>query len=374
MNSKPKILLVDDRIENLIALETVLQDMDVELIKVTSGNEALKQTLNHQFALALIDIQMPEMDGYELAGILREEEKTSSLPFIFISGVFTDNLNIFKGYDKGAFSFITKPFQPEILRNKVKLFIDNYQHETLLKSLNKDLEEKNSELHDLNKELEAFTYSVSHDLRAPLRVINGYSNILIEDYFENADPEAQKLLKNINANSLKMSRMIDAFLSLSKTARKELVKTRVDMDALVQSVLDELKGSMDVSNVKWKIHKLSGCYGDQQLLRQVLVNLISNAVKYSSKKQEPEVEIDSEETAKDIRYWVKDNGSGFDMKYASKLFGVFQRLHSPAEFEGTGVGLAIIQRVIARHGGSVWAEGEEGVGATFGFAIPKEAD
>src|ERR1044072_6061462 len=146
MNTKPKILIVDDKSENLVALETVLRDLDIELVKASNGNDALKATLRHDFALALLDIQMPDMDGYELAGILREEDKTARLPFIFISAVYTDNLNVFKGYEKGAFSFITKPFQPEILINKVKFFIEKHQQEVALYELNKNLESKNSAL------------------------------------------------------------------------------------------------------------------------------------------------------------------------------------------------------------------------------------
>ena len=146
MNIKPKILIVDDRPENLKALRTVLQDLDIDLVEATNGNDALKATLYHDFALALLDVQMPEMDGYELASILREEEKTANLPFVFISAVYTDNLNVFKGYEKGAFSFITKPFQPEILINKVKFFIEKHQQEIALFELNKDLKRKNEDL------------------------------------------------------------------------------------------------------------------------------------------------------------------------------------------------------------------------------------
>src|ERR1035437_3675929 len=148
MNSKPKILIVDDKPENLFALRTTLKSLDIELIEATSGNEALKATLHHDFALALLDIQMPEMDGYELAGILREEEKTAHLPFIFISAVYTDNLNIFKGYEKGAFSFIAKPFQPEVLINKVKFFIDEHQEVIALFQLNEELERKVKQISD----------------------------------------------------------------------------------------------------------------------------------------------------------------------------------------------------------------------------------
>jgi two-component system sensor histidine kinase/response regulator len=370
MESKPKILLVDDRIENLIALETVLQDMDVELVKATTGNEALKQTLYHDFALALIDIQMPEMDGYELAGILREEEKTAKLPFIFISGVFTDNLNIFKGYDKGAFSFITKPFQPEILLNKVQLFVDNYQHEIILKSLNENLAEKNSELNHLNHELEAFTYSVSHDLRAPLRAINSYCKIFLEEHTEETSEEGKQIIDIIGSNSLRMGRMIDDFLSLSKLGKREIHKEKIEMEPLVRSVIEEVKSTTD-AKISWDVGGIHSCYGDIHLLKQVFINLISNAVKYSGKKENPHIEIGSELTDKEYIYYVKDNGSGFDMKYADKLFGVFQRLHKATEFEGTGVGLAIVQRIIARHGGTVQAFAEVNKGAKFSFTIPR---
>jgi two-component system, sensor histidine kinase and response regulator len=370
MEKKPKILLVDDRVENLIALETVLKDMDVELIKATSGNEALRQTLHHNFALALIDIQMPEMDGYELASILREEGKTSNLPFIFISGVFTDNLNIFKGYDKGAFSFITKPFQPEILLNKVKLFVDNYEHEYLLKRLNENLKEKNSELNFLNKELESFTYSVSHDLRAPLRAINGYTGMLLEDHSKETSDEVKQLLTSIDKNAKRMEALIESLLSFSKLGKQEINKKDVNVDSLVKSVIEDIKFIEGGEKVSWNISKLPSCYGDYNLLKQVFINLISNAVKYSGKQQKPVIEIGSELTATECIYYIKDNGIGFDMNYADKLFAVFQRLHKASEFEGTGVGLAIVQKVIARHGGWIRAESEVNKGAKFYFAIP----
>lgn len=370
MESKPKILLVDDRIENLIALETVLKDMDVILIKATSGNEALKQTLHHHFALALIDIQMPEMDGYELASILREDEKTANLPFIFISGVFTDNLNIFKGYDKGAFSFITKPFQPGILLNKVKLFIDNYQHEAILRQLNDDLEGKNAELKLLNHELEAFTYSVSHDLRAPLRSIAGYSQMLLEEHAPETSAEIQKLLHVIGSNADRMTQLIENLLAFAKLGKREIIRRKVDMDQLLRTVVEEIKKTEAGRKADWKIQPLHPCHGDANLIEQVLINLVSNAVKYSTKKDHPIIEIGSILTEKECQYYIKDNGTGFDMTYAYKLFGVFQRLHKASDYEGTGVGLAIVQRIISKHGGSVTAEGVVNEGATFSFSIP----
>lgn len=371
MNAKPKILIVDDKPENLVALRTVLKDLDIELVEATSGNEALKKTLHNDFALALLDIQMPEMDGYELASILREEEKTTHLPFIFISAVYTDNLNVFKGYEKGAFSFITKPFQSEILINKVKFFIDKHQQEISLFELNENLKRKNKELELSNKELESFSYSISHDLRAPLRGINSYSQILKEDYSSQLDVEAERILNSIIENALNMSRLIDSLLNFAKLGRKEIAKTEVDMNALVAKVRKESRAEPFSENITWNIHQLPPAKGDADLLGQVYLNLILNAVKYSAKKEKPEVEIGyRSDDPRMITYFVKDNGAGFNMEYKNKLFGVFQRLHSNEEFEGVGIGLAIVDRIITRHGGDVWAEGEVDKGATFYFSLP----
>jgi two-component system, sensor histidine kinase and response regulator len=369
MDRKPKILAVDDRTENLAALETVLKDLDVILIKATSGNDALKETLHHDFALALLDIQMPDMDGYELAEILREEERTAHLPFIFISAVYTDNLNVFKGYEKGAFSFITKPFQPEILINKVKFFVEKHQQEIALREANESLKHKNAELEMINSELEAFTYSVSHDLRSPLRTINGYAQILQEDYGEKLDGDGQRMIDLIKSGSTKMNSLIDSLLTLSRLGKKEIVKSKINMNLLVKDVMVELKAEMQNKNTRITISELPPAEGDIQLIRQVWINLLSNAIKYSSKKEDPEIVIDGTQENGSVLYSIKDNGVGFDMKYQDQLFGVFKRLHASTQFEGVGIGLAIVKRIVTRHGGRVSASGEIDKGATFTFSL-----
>jgi two-component system sensor histidine kinase/response regulator len=365
MDARPKILIVDDKPENLVALRTVLKNLDVDLVEAASGNEALKKTLRHDFALALLDIQMPDMDGYELASILREEEKTAHLPFIFISAVYTDNLNVFKGYEKGAFSFITKPFQPEILINKVKFFVEKHQQEIELFQLYKSLENKNEELEYSNGELESFSYSVSHDLRAPLRALLGYSEILWEDYHAALDEEGRELIGKIRKGGLRMERLIEDLLVFSKMGRRELSMTEVNMKQLVEKAVEDFPDT--TANIS--IGPLPMIQGDSSLLQQVWINLVSNAVKYSSGKPEPRIEIRATTEGNTVTYSVKDNGAGFNMKYADKLFGVFQRLHGK-EFEGTGIGLATAQRIIKKHGGKIWAEAKENEGATFFFSLP----
>lgn len=370
MNTKPKILIVDDRPANLVALRTVLKDLDVELVEALSGNEALKATLHHNFVLALLDIQMPEMDGYELAGILREEEKTAQLPFIFISAVYTDNLNVFKGYEKGAFSFITKPFQPEILINKVQFFIDKHYQEIALYQLNQNLINKNKELEFANKELDSFSYSVSHDLRSPLRSINGYSGMLKENYFNKLDDEGKRILNNVIENTLKMSTLIDSLLNFSRLGRREMTKVDINMNDLINETIKECKVEGVNNQPTFNIHELSPVKGDVQLLKQVFCNLISNAIKYSAKKDKPEIEVGCQPANDELTYYVKDNGTGFSMDYKDKLFGVFQRLHNDKEFKGIGIGLALVKRIVTRHGGRVWAEGKVNEGSTFYLALP----
>jgi light-regulated signal transduction histidine kinase (bacteriophytochrome) len=221
--------------------------------------------------------------------------------------------------------------------------------------------------------LESFSYSVSHDLRAPLRAIDGFTRIFEEDYGAAVDDEGRRLLKVIRDNSKRMGILIDDLLSFSRLGRQQLSTQQVDMNALVTEALAEIKsaGSYDAAAVS--ISTLPGVLADPVLLRQVWINLLSNALKYSSTRPAPKIEVGFIPPADghdQMTYFVKDNGVGFDMRYLAKLFGVFQRLHSAGEFPGTGVGLAIVHRVVVRHGGKAWAEGEIDKGATFFFSLP----
>jgi PAS domain S-box-containing protein len=242
-------------------------------------------------------------------------------------------------------------------------------------SLNNELEqrikERTIELEAANKELEAFSYSISHDLRAPLRAVSGFSMILKEDYESNLDAEGIRIINTIIANAGRMGQLIDDLLNFSRLGRRELSYADINMNAQVQSCIKELLTTPLSDKCNISVHPLPVAKGDAAMIRQVWINLISNAIKYSSKTAKPQIEIGSSEEAGFIIYFVKDNGAGFDMKYAHKLFGVFQRLHSLEEFEGTGVGLALVNRIITKHKGRVWAEAEIGKGASFYFSLPK---
>jgi signal transduction histidine kinase len=243
-----------------------------------------------------------------------------------------------------------------------------------ISQLNIDLErrvaERTDELEAANKELESFSYSVSHDLRTPLRAIDGYSLILLEDYAGKLDVEGMRLLNVVRDNTSRMSQLIDDILNFSRTGRLELTFAEIDMEKLAHRVFEELQPGVVGANLQVEIEPIPPLKGDSAMMHQVFVNLLSNAIKFSSAKEVARIKVGASTGGGETIYYVKDNGAGFDMQYANKLFGVFQRLHGVTEFDGTGIGLAIVKRIITRHGGRVWAEGEVGKGATFYFSIP----
>lgn len=247
-----------------------------------------------------------------------------------------------------------------------------------IRSFNQELEQKvherTKELEEANKELESFSYSVSHDLRAPLRSIHGYMKIFSESYMDQLDKEGRRLVENVLKNSKMMGQLIDDLLSFSRLSRKDLAKTNIPMESIVKTTWEEQMSQEPGRRVELRLNPLPGAFVDISAMRQVWTNLISNALKYSRGKETAIIEIGSTENEEEVVYYIKDNGAGFNMEYYDKLFGVFQRLHSPMEFEGTGVGLAIVHRIIAKHGGRVWGEGKLNEGATFYFSLRKDGD
>ncbi|NWF98432.1 MAG: GHKL domain-containing protein [Nitrospirae bacterium] len=298
-------------------------------------------------------------------------------PGIFISIVSAITWIVSDIMVKSSYSHFLIPYWNMVVEFSVFLLVV-YIFSTLKivlareKELNMKLKQNIQQITDLNKELETFNYSVSHDLRTPLIVIGGFAKRLLKKYSGNLDDKWREELNIIQENVQRMSRLIDDLLAFSRSERQQIKFEVVDMNKLARNVVEELK-VLTSEKTLIDVKDIPSVYGDSIMLHQVLYNLISNAIKFTKHKETVIIEIGCKIEKDEYIYYVKDNGAGFDMKYADKLFGVFQRLHKSEEFEGTGIGLAIVQRIVKRHGGRVWAEGKADEGATFYFSLPKLA-
>jgi signal transduction histidine kinase len=261
-------------------------------------------------------------------------------------------------------------------RDNLHVELEQRRHrEDEIRKLNQELGKRAAELEATNKELESFAYSVSHDLRAPLRHMVGYSELLQRQASSLLDEKSQRFIRTILDSAKRMGNLIDDLLAFSRIGRAETKKSEVDLGQLVEEVVAEIGQDTKSRDIAWKIGALPVCYGDRSMLRLVVVNLVSNAVKFTRMRRPAEIEIGCvDRDKKEVEVFVRDNGAGFEMQYVNKLFGVFERLHPPEQFEGTGIGLATVQRIIHRHGGKVRGEGSVDQGATFYFSLPKAQD
>ena len=378
------ILLVDDEQANLDALEAVLESLGQRLIRALRGEQALRCVLEHDFAVILLDVQMPGMSGIETAALIRARERSRTTPIIFLTGMMRTAEMVFSGYSAGAVDYLMKPLEPEVLRAKVAVFVelDRARHALeqeiaervriaeQVSELNNALRQKNDDLLAANADLEAFCHSVSHDLRMPLRHIHSYISILDASASSKLNSEERRHVATVQKAALRMTRLIDDLLAFSRIGRAAMHRQRIRMAELIDETFQDLAPDLTDRHIDWERHEIPDIVGDPQLLKQVWVNLLANAVKYTRPRDPARIEIGAEEADDEIVYYVKDNGVGFNMQYADRLFGVFQRLHTEKDFEGTGVGLANVRRIVQRHGGRTWAEGAEGRGATVYFSLP----
>jgi two-component system, sensor histidine kinase and response regulator len=367
------ILVVDDDATKRFALRAVLEPLGETVVEAASGSDALRQLLRQDFAVVLLDVRMPVMDGFETAQLIRQRPRSELTPIIFVTALDQAETDMGRGYDLGAVDFIFAPVVPAILRAKVTVFLELYRAQLELRRYRTQLEElvqeRTAALTAVNRELEAFSYSVSHDLRAPLEAFDDLSRSLLEGYSAALDSKAQSYLKRMRRASERMTSVFDGLQTLFELTSSEVHRVPIDLSAMAVEICDELRSAGPERIVRITIADGLSVMGDVHLVRIMMANILDNAWKFTGKETTASIEVNSEIVDGETRTYIRDNGVGFDMIYAHRLFGAFQRLHSQHEFPGAGIGLATVRRIVNRHGGRVWAEGVVGEGATFYFVL-----
>ncbi|WP_205509638.1 sensor histidine kinase [Longitalea arenae] len=406
------ILIVDDKYENLFSLRSLLQLYAYETDTASSGEEALKKILKNEYSVIILDVQMPDMDGYEVAEAISGLNKTRDIPIIFLSAVNIDKRFIAKGYDSGGVDYITKPFDNELLLLKVRTFNRLYQQKKELKKVEealrkeiemrkksqqeieqinslleykveertKDLLQLNKDLENRNAELAQYAYLASHDLQEPLRKIITFIKIIEDKYLADI-PEAKQEISKVITSSERMRNLINALLSYSKLSAASLF-TAVNLNEVIKDALADLEITVKEKQADIQVCKLPEIEAIPGQMRQLFQNFLSNALKFSKKEVRPVVKIYSElvnELSLDapacnegryIRIHISDNGIGLDESYIDKIFVIFQRLHGKTQYEGTGIGLAIVKKIVEKHNGVIGVKSQEGEGATFTIVLP----
>lgn len=392
------ILIVDDKPENLFSLRALLRLHQFEVDTASSGEEALAKVLKNEYALIILDVQMPEMDGYEVAEAINGFSKTRNIPIIFLSAVNIDKGFITKGYESGGVDYVVKPFDPELLMLKVQTFYKLYLQSKELKRIGKALEDANqtleakvdartAELLQMNRELERknvelqqYASVASHDLQEPLRKIITFTNVIAERFLPD-DPQAGVYMKKIVASTQRMRNLISDLLTYSSLSADMLFEP-VALGDILRETLSDLELTIGEKSAVVDVGEMPTAQVIPGQIRQVFQNIISNALKFSQPGSSPVIRVDGVRVvAKDfdaapdpngefVRITISDNGIGFKEEYLSKIFGLFQRLHGRDAFEGTGIGLAIVKKIIEKHNGLITAQSREGDGARFIMILP----
>ncbi|CAN5502888.1 response regulator [soil metagenome] len=355
------ILLVDDKEENLISLESILEHPKRRLFKATSGNEALKIAFEEEIAVILLDVQMPEMDGFEVARILKENEKTKDIAVIFVTAISKEEKYTLQGYEEGAVDYLHKPLDINIVKAKVGVFEKLYRSKQELKIYVEKTQQ-------INKQLDEFVYVVSHDLKAPLRGLSSVTSFLEDELGTDLKPEVRDLLDMVKSRTSRMQNLIDAILHYSRMANNKTDRETVKLADIIANIIDLLSIPSHVS-IEYP-DLLPTLFDEKIKLHEVFQNLISNAIKYNN-KEKAEVKMTCLDMGNHYVFEISDNGMGIKKEHFEKIFGVFQTLQSKDKQESTGIGLTIVKKIIEQQGGKVWVESDFGNGTTFSFTWNK---
>lgn len=391
-----RILVAEDSPTQAEKLRHLLEEHRYQVTLAPDGEKALAMIREREPDLIISDVVMPKMDGYALCNTVKSDIRFKEIPVVLLTSLASVE-DVIKGLECGADNFIRKPYDEKYLLSRLDHILLNWElrkeqkmqmgmeihlggrthlitceRQQILDLLISTYEEAihiNAQLKAVNKELEAFSYSVSHDLRAPLRHIDGFSQALSEEYAGAFDDKGKNYLRRMRGASQRMGELIDDLLRLSRVTRAEMRHERVSLSDLARTVAEELQKTEPDRRVEWAIAPRLAAEGDRPLLRVALENLLGNAWKFTRNRPGAKIEFGMIRREGRSAYFVRDDGAGFDMAYAGKLFSPFQRLHREEEFPGTGIGLATVQRIVHRHGGRIWAEGAVGRGATVFFTL-----
>lgn len=401
-----KILIVDDKRENLLSLQVILADRGYEFVEATSGKDALRILLKNQdFSIILMDVQMPLMDGFETAELIRQSDKLKNVPIIFLTANMNTTDYIFKGYQSGAVDYMIKPLSAEILQAKVAVFTELYKKNRELRQREEEtsalyakiiktneelavqyiaIENYAAELKKKNIELDAFTHISSHDLQEPLRKIQTFTNIILANEYPNLSSDGKAKFDRILYSTNRMRELINDLLTFSRTNITDRIFELTDLNLIIENIKEAMRENMVEKNAVI----ITDLHGSANIIPflfiQLLENLVNNALKFSRKEIPIEIEIKSSiKTGLELQYdklspsekychiIFKDNGIGFEPEHSEKIFGVFQRLHSKDVYDGTGIGLAIVKKIVENHNGIITATGQPMNGATFNIYLPQ---
>jgi signal transduction histidine kinase len=363
---QPNILVVDDRRENLLATDKILRHLNAAVFCANSGNEALSLVLRHRFAVVLLDVQMPEMDGFETAVLMQEHESMHNVPIIFVTAISKEERYATQAAEIGAVDYIFKPINPEILKSKVKVYLDLYVQREQILILNSSLQQS-------NEELERFAYICSHDMQEPARMMNSYAGMLDEKYGNVLDERGRRYLRFITNSAHHMQKMILDILAFSRVGREELKMEPVDCNQSLEVALAKFEDVITEKNARISYNSLPTITTSSTLMQVLFQNLIGNALKFQDGLKTPQIDIRCEVRDGFWRFCVEDNGIGIDPHLHERVFAIFQRLHRKEDYPGTGIGLSTCKKLIELCNGKIWFESAPGQGAQFFFKLPQEA-
>lgn len=379
---KANILLVDDRPENLLALEAVLGDLGQNLVFANRGEEALKQTLDKDFAVILLDIAMPGMSGTETATLLRQRHRTRAVPIIFLTAFQGTEADLVRSYEAGGVDCLTKPFNPDILRAKVSLFLEIHrqrrdierQTDLLRRSMLTIVEERRrtAEERKRRQEMEEFAHIASHDLKEPLRAIHTFSQLLLRDYGRAIPPEAREYFDHMLEGATRINSLVDNLIEYAQVSTAAPAAATFDLRDTFDDVVHRLAPLIGRTGARIHAQTLPRLAIPQRQIGLVFEHLLENSLKFRG-DQPPEIQVRATAGNGDWLFEVRDNGIGFDPVFAERIFMLFKRLHLRNEYDGTGFGLALCKRIVEHHGGRIWAESELGRGCTVFFTLPGAA-